>query len=96
MQNPQKRQRLRARKGKQSKSALKQGINESRALEKELEREKNAWQLGTENADKTLPSSKLTLVSDVSAPDEDGYVPPSPKADRLRVLRDKEWKKDEK
>jgi hypothetical protein len=86
----------RARKGKQSKSALKQGINPNRAVEKEIEREKNAWQLGTENTDKTSSKTKLTLVSDVPVPDKEEYVPPSPKADRLRVLRDKEWKKDEK
>lgn len=76
----------RASVGRQSKSARTQGISTNRAVERQRERDRGGWRLGTEEAASLPPTSPA--VDD----EDEGYVPPISKISRIRALRDQELK----
>jgi putative transposase len=73
--------------GRQSKNARTRGISANRALERQSERDRDGWRLGTEEP--ALPPPAAPDHDD----EDDGYVPPTSKVSRIRELRDKEWDK---
>jgi putative transposase len=85
----EKTQAAQAASGNQSKRARRRGIRDNRATVKEIEREQNAWILGTGQTDLT-EKSPAPKDGDV-----DEYIPPSSKVAQLRAVRDKEWGKYE-
>jgi hypothetical protein len=82
--------------GKQSKSFRKSGIRSNRSQEKQAERNKGAWVIGETNE---IDSNKPSVTLEPGSGQQNGteeYVPPARKIDRIRIHRDKEWRKHEK
>ena len=79
----------------QSKRSRIQGIRGNRKLEREHERETEAWQLGIDEISKA-PGQVIPLPS-VAQPEEDneGYVAPPKPIYKLRKLREKNWNNDQ-
>lgn len=79
----------------QSKRSRIQGIRGNRKLEREHERETGAWQLGIDEMSK--PPGQVIPLSSVAQPEEDdeGYVAPPKRTDKLRKLREKNWNNDQ-
>ncbi|WP_206758340.1 MULTISPECIES: Mu transposase C-terminal domain-containing protein [Calothrix] len=78
----------------QSKRSRLQSIRDNRKLERENERESQAWQLGVkETSDQ---SGKVISMPSAIEPEEDdeGYVAPPKPVDKLRKLREKNWNND--
>ena len=77
----------------QSNHSRLKGIRKNRQLEREHERQTQAWKLGAEE----IPSGPEQTISHLSVSndlDESEYIgPPSP-IDKLRQLREKNWKND--
>lgn len=75
----------------QSKRSRVNNIRENRKLEREYERETQAWQLGTEETEVQLGQViPLPLPTEIEE-DDGGYVAPPKPIDRLRKLREKNW-----
>ncbi|MCP9496560.1 MAG: transposase family protein [Pyrinomonadaceae bacterium MAG19_C2-C3] len=74
--------------GRQSKNARTQGISVNRALERQNERDRDAWRLGV-----TEPARLPPIPPPDAGDEEEGYVPPLSKISRIRELRDQEWNK---
>jgi putative transposase len=79
--------------GKRSKSSRIGGIRSAKQEEKQFEREQNAWKLGEEKV-RTTSTNLVPTASqgNISQNDEEEYVAPASKIDRIRAHRDKEWK----
>ncbi|MCI0365607.1 MAG: Mu transposase C-terminal domain-containing protein [Phycisphaerales bacterium] len=73
--------------GRQSKRARTRGIIANRELERQNERDRDGWRLGTKEPDLSPP------IPPAADDQEEGYVPPISKVSRIRELRDKEWNK---
>jgi hypothetical protein len=79
----------------QSKRSRIQGIRGNRQLEREHERENGAWQLGTEEIHQQ-PGQVIPLPSVAQGEEDDeGYVALPKPIDKLRKLREKNWKNDQ-
>lgn len=86
----EKTQAAHAARGSMSKRSRRSEIRVNRALEKQAERDQNAWELGAESKPSTLAHN---LDSGANGSDE--YVPPSSKISRIGELLEKEWPNDE-
>jgi len=73
--------------GRRSKRARTRGISANRELERQSERDRGGWRLGTEET--ALPPPTPPGPGD----EDEGYVAPISKVSRIRELRDKEWNK---
>lgn len=69
-----------------SKTARKKGIRENRAIEKQNERDKDAWLLGDNQASSKYPEHKDDSASD--------YVPRRSKVSDIRSARNKKWESE--
>lgn len=80
----------------QSKRSRVQGIRENRKLEKEHEREAQAWKLGTEETSVQVELGQVIPMPLATELEEDdgGYVAPPKPIDKLRRLREKNWNND--
>jgi hypothetical protein len=79
----------RAAAGIRGKSALTKGIRDNRLTERQAEREQKGWLLGSGEGE-----SATTGNGHGEHAAEQEYVPPTRHTDRLRELREKEWKND--
>ncbi|HYX16649.1 MAG TPA: Mu transposase C-terminal domain-containing protein [Nostoc sp.] len=79
----------------QSKRSRIQGIRENHKLERENEREVQAWQLGvkeiSDQPGQLIPMPSVTELEE----DDEGYVAPPKPIDKLRKLREKSWNNDQ-
>ncbi len=75
--------------GQQSKRARTRGIRDHRCQERQYEREQSAWRLGIEQAAEQLRDSAQET-------DAAGYVPPACRVERIRELREREWRKHDR
>lgn len=78
----------------QSKRSRVQGIRENRKLEREHERETQAWKLGTEETPAQLGEVIPMPLSGEVEEDNGRYVAPPKPIDKLRKLREKNWNND--
>ncbi|MDZ8035392.1 Mu transposase C-terminal domain-containing protein [Nostoc sp. DedSLP04] len=79
----------------QSKQSRLQSIRDNRKLERENEREVQAWQLGVkEISDQAGQLISMPSVTELEEDDE-GYVAPPKPIDKLRKLREKSWNNDQ-
>ena len=90
----QKTESSRAARGKQSKSSRTRGIRDTRLLERQSEQARTAWKLADDskrNQPVTIPKDEPPATAQTV--DEEQYVPPSAKANKIRSLREREWKR---
>lgn len=88
---------IRAVAGKQSKSARIKGIRSNRLEERQIERGRDTWLLGAADGGVEITGNAQGEQPSVHAEgsDRQEYVPPSRYTDRLRDLRQKEWRSNE-
>ncbi|MBD2566593.1 Mu transposase C-terminal domain-containing protein [Anabaena lutea] len=78
----------------QSNRSRVQGIRENRKLEREHERETQAWKLGTEETPAQLGEVIPMPLATELEENDGGYVAPPKPIDKLRRLREKNWNND--
>jgi hypothetical protein len=80
--------------GHMSKRSRRAGIRENRAIEQQVERDKNQWLFGKNRTPTNNAATTAKNSADTSA-DTDEYVPASSKLNRIDELIDKEWSKND-
>ncbi|HEV7378054.1 MAG TPA: Mu transposase C-terminal domain-containing protein [Pyrinomonadaceae bacterium] len=80
--------------GKQSKRARTKGIRDNRLSERQSEQSRTAWDLLTDSKGaQSTATQEDGLKVNARNIDEEEYIPPSSKVNKIRTLRDKGWKK---